>query len=304
MIDLVMTDDVKAALQAGRPVVALESTIVAHGFPRPDNLAVGLALEQAVRDGGAVPATIAVLDGRPQIGLTPAGLERLANATDVVKVSTRDLPHLLAMRGNGATTVAATMVLAARAGIRVFATGGIGGVHPAQPGHPADVSADLAELARTPVAVVCAGAKSILDLPATLEMLETLGVPVIGYGTDEFPAFHARESGLRVGQRVDDAAVMAAVLRAQDGLDLACGTLICNPPPVEAAVARDVLDGWVAAALADAQAQGVKGAKVTPFLLAALDRLSGGRSKAVNLALATSNALVAAKVAAAYAGGA
>jgi pseudouridine-5'-phosphate glycosidase len=303
MIELGMTDEVAAALQAGRPVVALESTIVAHGFPRPDNLAVGQALEQAVRDGGAVPATIAVLDGRPQIGLTPAGLERLANATDAVKVSTRDLPHLLAVRGNGATTVAATMVLAARAGIRVFATGGIGGVHPAQPGHPADVSADLAELARTPVAVVCAGAKSILDLPATLEMLETLGVPVIGYGTDEFPAFHARESGLRVGQRVDDAATMAAVLHAQDGLDLACGTLICNPPPTEAAVTRDVLDGWVAKALAEAQAQGVKGAKVTPFLLAALDRLSGGRSKAVNLALAASNARVAAAIASAYAAG-
>lgn len=302
MIDLVMTDEVKAALAAGRPVVALESTIVAHGFPRPDNLAVGQALEQAVRDGGAVPATIAVLDGRPQIGLTPAGLDRLANAPDVVKVSTRDLGHLLATRGNGATTVAATMVLAARAGIRVFATGGIGGVHPAQPGHPADVSADLAELARTRVAVVCAGAKSILDLPATLEMLETLGVPVIGYGTDEFPAFHARESGLRVGQRVDDAATMAAVLHAQDGLGLVCGTLVCNPPPADAAVTRDVLDGWVSAALAEAQAQGIKGAKVTPFLLAALDRLSGGHSKAVNLALAKSNARVGAAIAAAYAG--
>lgn len=301
MIELAMTDEVRAALRAGRPVVALESTIVAHGFPRPDNLAVGRALEQAVRDGGAVPATIAVLDGRPQIGLDAVGLERLATADDVVKVSTRDLPHLLAVGGNGATTVAATMVLAARAGIRVFATGGIGGVHPAQPGHPADVSADLAELARTRVAVVCAGAKSILDLPATLEMLETLGVPVIGYGTGEFPAFHARESGLRVGQRVDDAMTMAAVLRAQDSLDLACGTLVCNPPPVEAAVTRDVLDGWVAAALAEAQAQGVKGARVTPFLLAALDRLSGGRSKAVNLALAKSNASVAAAIAAAYA---
>ncbi len=303
MIDLMMSDEVAAALKAGRPVVALESTIVAHGFPRPDNLAVGQALEQAVRDGGAVPATIAVLDGRPRIGLTPEGLARLANADDVVKVSTRDLAHLLAVRGNGATTVAATMVLAARAGIRVFATGGIGGVHPAQAGHPADVSADLAELARTPVAVVCAGAKSILDLPATLEMLETLGVPVIGYGTDEFPAFHARESGLAVGQRVDDAATMAAVLRAQDGLALACGTLVCNPPPVDAAVTREVLDGWVGAALAEAQAQGVKGAKVTPFLLAALDRLSGGRSKAVNLALAKSNAAVAAAIAAAYAAG-
>ncbi len=302
MIELGMTDEVAAALKAGRPVVALESTIVAHGFPRPDNLAVGRALEQAVRDGGAVPATIAVLDGRPRIGLTPDELQRLADADDIVKVSTRDLPHLLAVRGNGATTVAATMMLAARAGIRVFATGGIGGVHPAQPGHPPDVSADLAELARTPVAVVCAGAKSILDLPATLEMLETLGVPVIGYGTDEFPAFHARESGLRVGQRVDDAATMAAVLRAQDGLGLACGTLVCNPPPVEAAVGRDMLDGWVAAALAEAQAQAIKGAKVTPFLLAALDRLSEGRSKRINLALAKSNASVAAAIAAAYCG--
>jgi pseudouridine-5'-phosphate glycosidase len=298
-----LSDEVAAALAAGGAVVALESTIVAHGFSRPDNLAVGQALETAVREAGAVPATIAVLDGIAHIGLTAADLARLAGDDGIGKASSRDLPHLLATGASGATTVASTMFLAAKAGIRVFATGGIGGVHPREPGAALDVSADLAELARSPVVVVCAGAKSILDLPATVEALEALGVPVIGYGCDEFPAFHARSSGLALRQRVDDPATLARVVAAQAALGLPGGMLVCQPPPADAAVARNVLDGWIGAALAEAAARGVRGAAVTPFLLAALDRLSGGRSKRVNRALAVANARLAGELAAALSPG-
>jgi pseudouridylate synthase len=291
--------EVADALRAGRPVVALESTLIAHGLPRPLNLETARAAEAAVRAEGAVPATVAVLRGRPVVGLGAAELEELAVAEGVRKASRRDLAAAVAQGATAATTVAATMFLAARAGIRVFATGGIGGVHPTAPGQPPDVSADLVELARTPVAVVCAGAKSILDLPATLEVLETLGVPVLGYGVDEFPAFYLRTSGLPASARVDTPAEAAAVLAAHWGLDGA-GVVLAQPPPEPA------LDpGEFAAALRDAEAEagraGVRGAARTPFLLARLAERTGGRSLSVNRALIVANARLAARVAAALA---
>ncbi len=294
--------EVEAALRRGAPVVALESTLVAHGFPPPDNLEVGRALEAAVRAEGAVPATVAVLDGTIRVGLAEAELERVAGARDIEKCSLRDLATLCAGGRSGATTVAATLRIAAGAGIAVFATGGIGGVH-RRHGGPLDVSADLYELSRSPVAVVSAGAKSILDLPATLELLETLGVPVIGYACDEFPAFHSAASGLALAHRADDLDALAAVVRSQRELDLPGGLLVCNPPPAEAAMEADELDRLVAQGLAEAEARAVSGPELTPFLLAALDRLSGGRTRAVNRALAESNARLAAKLAVALSRG-
>ncbi len=293
---LTYSPEVAAARKAKRPIIALESTIIAHGLPRPRNLDTALRLEAEVREAGAVPATIAVTDGRLRIGLDAGQLEELARADDVLKVSRRDLAACLATNRTGATTVAATMVAAHLAGIRVFATGGIGGVHRGAE-RDFDVSADLEELARTPVTVVCAGAKSILDLPKTLEVLETKGVPVIGYRTDEFPAFFCRASGLPVPQRLDSVAVIASLLDLQRRLGFASGVLVANPIPASAALPEELVEGAIAEALAVAAAAGIGGKAITPFLLARIVELTGGQSVEANVALALSNARLAAEIA-------
>ncbi|GAB4226139.1 MAG: pseudouridine-5'-phosphate glycosidase [Kiloniellaceae bacterium] len=292
--------EVQDALAAGRAVVALESTIITHGMPAPRNLETARAVAAAVREGDAVPATIALLDGRIRVGLTTDELERLAGETEVAKVSRADLPAVLAAGATGSTTVAATMICADLAGLRVFATGGIGGVHRGAE-QSFDVSADLQELARTPVAVVCAGAKAILDLPKTLEVLETLGVPVIGYGCDELPAFYSRSSGLAVPLRRDNAAGIAQVMRTKWGLGLGGGLVIANPVPAEAEIPAAEIAGHIEQALAEAEARGVAGKAVTPFLLARLEELSGGASLEANVALVLNNARLAAQIAKAYA---
>ena len=286
---------VARALAAGEPVVALESTLICHGLPRPRNLELARAIEVAVLAEGALPATIAVVEGRIRVGLDAATIERLANSDHVVKCSPRDLALVAAGRALGATTVAGTIHIAAAAGIRVMATGGIGGVHRAW-AQRLDVSADLHELARSGVAVVCSGAKIILDLPRTLEMLESLAVPMIGYGCDTFPAFYARDSGLPV-PRLDDLAELAAVVRAQASLGWPAGMVVANPPPEALALPTAQLESWIAAAFADARAQGVAGKESTPFLLAALARLSSGRTVMLNEALVLDNARLAARLA-------
>lgn len=289
---------VAAALAARRPVVALESTVLAHGLPRPRNLQVGRAMEQAVKDGGAVPATVGVVAGVPRVGMGDAEIERLATAEDVLKLSTRDLAVPVARGTDGATTVAATMWLAARAGVQVFATGGIGGVHR---GEARDVSADLTELGRTPMLVVCAGAKSVLDLPGTREALETAGVLVVGWGTDELPAFYSARSGISVDVRVDDAAQAAALWRAHRDLGLPGAVLLCVPPPAAQALDADEVEEAIAQALEGARREGVRGKEVTPYLLRAVAAATGGRSLEANVALLLNNARVAASVAAAIA---
>lgn len=291
----IVSAEVGEALAGGAPVVAFESTLIAHGFPRPENLEIAREMDAAARASGAVPAVIAVLDGRVRVGLDEAELRRVAEADDIAKCSLRDLAYLCATGGNGATTVAATARIAARAGIRVFATGGIGGVHRDQ-GGPPDVSADLHELARSPVAVVSSGAKSILDLPATVEMLETLGVPTIGYRCDEFPAFHTGASGLKLRHRVEGVAELGAVVRAQLELG-AGGLLVCNPPPAELAMAPDEVDALVAASLDEARAAGIAGPELTPYALTVLDRRSRGRTRVVNRALVLANAHLGAELA-------
>lgn len=298
-IDLQVSDEVRATLGAGRAVVALESSLIAHGFPRPDNLDLAHTLESAVRARGAVPATIALLDGRARIGLDAGALARLAEDTGVTKCSVRDLAYLLATGGSGGTTVAATARLAAAAGITVFATGGIGGVHRSD-GHQLDVSADLIELARARVAVVASGAKALLDLPATLEVLETQGVPVVGFRTGEFPAFYTATSGLKLTQRCDDLASLAMVVRTHLGLG-AGGLLVCNPPPPALALGSAEVEALVAAALGEAARAGITGPAVTPYVLSALGRLSGGRTGAVNRALILANAELGAELAVALA---
>jgi len=295
---LQIATEVMLALDAGVPVVAFESTIISHGFPYPANVECALECERVCREAGAVPATIAVLDGRPCVGLTREQIEHLATAKGVAKVSRRDLGVVVAQRADGATTVAGTMVLAAMAGIRVFATGGIGGVHRGAQ-RSFDVSADLLELARTPVAVVCAGAKSVLDLALTLEVLETHGVPVIGYRTDEFPAFYSRTSGLGVDVRCETPGEIAGILRARESLGLGGGAVIANPIPVEHEIDRATLDGWTDCALREADEAGVRGKNVTPFLLARLHALSGGATEEANKQLVWSNAALAARIAAA-----
>ena len=295
---LQIATEVMLALDAGVPVVAFESTIISHGFPYPANVECALECERVCRETGAVPATIAVLDGRPCVGLTREQIEHLATAKGVAKVSRRDLGVVVAQRADGATTVAGTMVLAAMAGIRVFATGGIGGVHRGAQ-RSFDVSADLLELARTPVAVVCAGAKSVLDLALTLEVLETHGVPVIGYRTDEFPAFYSRTSGLGVDVRCETPGEIAGILRARESLGLGGGAVIANPIPVEHEIDRATLDGWTDCALREADEAGVRGKNVTPFLLARLHALSGGATEEANKQLVWSNAALAARIAAA-----
>ncbi|MGH2377376.1 MAG: pseudouridine-5'-phosphate glycosidase [Candidatus Limnocylindria bacterium] len=292
---LAVSREVHEALAARRPVVALESTVIAHGLPRPVNLETARELERIVRYAGAVPATVAVAGGRAVVGADAALVERLATEDGVAKVSLRDLAPLLADPARlGATTVAGTVEIAARAGIEVFATGGIGGVH-REAERTFDVSADLGAIARHPVCVVCAGVKLVLDLPKTLERLETLGVPVVGFGTDELPAFYVRESGLRLPYRVDDAAAAALIVRAQ--LDRGAGIVFAVPAPEEAALDRSEVEAEVARALADAERQSVSGAAVTPFLLRALGELSEGRTLAANVALLRRNAEVAAAIA-------
>lgn len=288
------------ALAARQPVVALESTIIAHGMPFPRNLETARAVEAAVRTGGAVPATIAVLDGRIRVGLTEDDLEQLATGAQIGKLSRRDLPIALATGADGATTVAATMICARLAGIQIFATGGIGGVHRGGDS-TLDISADLEELARSSVAVVCAGAKAILDLPKTLEYLETHGVPVLGYQTEAFPAFYSRDSGLPVLHRCDTPEAVARILRVKWQMGMEGGVVIANPIPEAAALDGNALDGVIAMALADAQHAHISGKALTPFLLARLEDLTEGRSLEANIALMLSNAAVAAAIAMDYA---
>ena len=288
--------EVAEALRTGRPVVALESTIISHGMPYPDNLTTAQAVEQVVRDHGAVPATIALVDGVLRIGLNEAGLERLANDPNVVKASRKDLPALIAAGATAGTTVAATMFLAHRAGIAVFATGGIGGVHRGAE-HTYDISADLTELGSTAVTVVCAGAKSILDLPKTLEVLETHGVPVIGVGTNEFPAFFTPSSGLPVDHRVDSAKELARVVALHRSLDLPGGVLVANPIPAQDALVAEEIAAIIAQALADADREGITRKEVTPYLLARINELTDGRSLIANVALIKNNAAFAADLA-------
>jgi pseudouridine-5'-phosphate glycosidase len=291
---------VSAALAEHRPVVALESTIISHGLPRPDNLRIAREIEQSVRDGGAVPATVAVVDGQARIGLDDAALERVANDPDVVKVSVRELAAVAARRGVGATTVASTAHLAARAGISVFATGGLGGVHRGAV-ETWDESADLTTLSRTPVLVVCAGVKSILDVPATLERLETLNIGVLGYRTDRFPGFYLADAGYPLAWRVESPAEVADVLRARDelGTDV-YGMVLANPIAPSDELDRALHDRVLASGLAAADEVGVTGKDVTPFLLDWFHRETHGASLTANVALVRSNALLAAQVAAEY----
>jgi len=287
---------VGAALAEGRPVVALESTVIAHGLPRPANVEVALAMEAAVRAEGATPATIALLDGQIVIGLSAEEIARLGAEPGVWKASRRDLGVALARRATAATTVAGTLACAALAGVRVFATGGIGGVHRGA-ATSFDISADLPELARAPVVTVCAGAKAILDLPLTLEYLETSGVPVIGYQTDELPAFYTRASGLRTPHRADTPAEVAEIARAQWGSGLGGGLLVTVPIPPEHALAPAQVDAAVGQALAEAEANAISGPRLTPWLLARVAELTGGESVSANRALLLNNASIAARIA-------
>ena len=296
---LLIREDVAAALHAGRPVVALESTVIAHGLPRPLNLETARAMEAAVREEGAIPATIAIMEGCLVVGLSSEQLATFAATDGIAKISRADIAAVRAARRTGATTVAATMLIAALAGIRVFATGGIGGVHRGA-ALSFDVSADLPEIARTPVAVVCAGAKAILDLPRTLEMLETLGVPVVGYRTRQFPAFYVEDSGLPLQSRVDTLAEAARLMQIHWELRLSSGIVFCNPPPSASALRKQEVDAWIAQALQSAAAEGIRGKAVTPYLLEHLAKASGGRTLETNIALLVHNARVAAQIAKAY----
>ena len=291
--------EVAAALTLGGNVVALESTVISHGLPRPHNLETARRMEAAVRKEGAVPATIGLLNGRFIVGLSHEEIELLANADEVHKVSRRDLSAVLASRKLGATTVAATILIASQAGISVFATGGIGGVHRGVQ-ETLDISADLAELARTPVAVVCSGAKIILDLPRTLELLETLGVPVVGFRTSSFPAFYVRESGLNLDLRVESAEEAARLMSIQWQLGLSSGIVFCNPPPESSALDRAQTESLIKTALIAANSEGIRGKAVTPYLLSYLSQASGGATLKANMDLLVSNASVAAQIAVAH----
>ena len=293
-----LSPEVAAAMAAGKPVVALESTIISHGMPYPQNVETALRVEQTIRDNGAVPATVAVIGGRLKAGLTPEEIEYLGKkGRDVAKASRRDLPVLVARGADGATTVTTTMIIAALAGIRVFATGGVGGVHRGAE-TTMDISADLEELARTPVMVICAGAKSILDLGLTLEYLETKGVPVIGYGTEELPAFYTRKSGYKVDYRIDTPDELAAAFRTKLELGLGGGMLVTNPIPEEYSMDPDRINAAIDEAVAEANRLGIKGKETTPFLLAKIKDITGGDSLASNIQLVLNNARLAAKVAA------
>lgn len=297
-MDLVQyTPEVAQALQENRAVVALESTVIAHGLPHPLNLEVAAGMESIVREHKAVPATLAILDGKIHVGITPGELERIGTAKDISKASLRDLPVLLARKESGATTVSATAHIAALVGIRVFATGGIGGVHRGWE-RTLDISADLPALGDTSIVTVCAGAKSVLDLPATLEWLETHGVPVLGYRTPYFPAFYTRstEPPLPVDASVDTPEEVAAIFRMRARLGFRGGLLVCQPLPVELALDNDEIESAIQSALKDASEQGVKGRAVTPFLLSALSRSTGGHSLGANRSLLENNAALAAEI--------
>lgn len=291
--------EVQEAIEQKKPIVALESTIISHGMPYPQNVETAREVEQIVRDNGAVPATIALMDGEIKIGLSDEELELLGNSPDVAKVSRRDIGQLLATKKIGATTVAATMICAELAGIRVFATGGIGGVHRGAE-TTMDISADLEELSNTGVAVVCAGAKSILDIGLTLEYLETKGVPVIGYQTDEMPAFYTRYSGFPLSYGSQSTEELAAILKAQWSLGLKGGAVIANPIPEEHALDKSFIDGIIEQAMAEAKANGINGKEVTPFLLGKVKELTEGKSLVANIELVKHNAKVGAELAASY----
>ena len=293
-----ISPEVKAALEAGKPVVALESTIISHGMPYPQNVETALNVEKIVRENGAVPATIAIIGGRLKAGLSEEEITYLGKkGYGVTKASRRDLPVLVARKADGATTVATTMIIAAMAGIRVFATGGIGGVHRGAE-TTMDISADLEELGQTGVLVVCAGAKSILDLGLTLEYLETKGVPVIGYGTEELPAFYTRKSGFGVDYRIDTPEEIAAAFRAKIEMGLEGGMLVTNPIPEEYSMDADVINKAIDEAVAESKAKGIHGKETTPFLLAKIKDITGGDSLASNIRLVYNNAALAAKIAA------
>ena len=296
---LKITDEIQEALREKRPVVAVETTIVSHGLPYPETIETARLLEDMIRSQGAVPATIAILDGKINVGISDDQLEFLGTSKDIVKASRRDLPAVFAKRLHAATTVATTMICANLAGIKIFATGGVGGVHRGAQ-QTFDISADLQELARTDVAVISAGSKSILDLPLTLEYLETLGVPILGYKTDELPAFYTRESGLMVDYRVDTPEEASAILHAKWDIGLSGGVMITNPIPKEYALDKDFIDAAIEQALADAAAQHIEGKSVTPFLLGRVKELTGGKSLTANIELVRHNAEVAAQIAIAY----
>jgi pseudouridine-5'-phosphate glycosidase len=299
--DLVLTPEVRAALNARRPIVALESTIIAHGMPYPQNVETARTVEDIVRAHGAVPATIAIIAGALKVGLTPDELDRFGrDGRSIAKVSVRDLPFIVAQKRDGATTVASTMRIAAMAGIHVFATGGIGGVHRGAE-KTFDISADMTEFAASEVAVVTAGAKAILDLALTLETLETLGVPVIGLGTDEFPAFYSRNSGHAAPMSCASASGVAEVMRAKWAMGLKGGLVIANPIPEEAEIPSAEIAPVIEAAVRNAEAEGIAGKELTPFLLAEIAKVTEGRSLAANIALVKHNARVAAEIAVAFA---
>ena len=293
-----ISPEVQQALADGKPVVALESTIISHGMPYPKNVETAMLVEKTIRENGAVPATIAIIGGRLKAGLSPEEIEYLGKSgRKVAKVSRRDLAAIVARGADGATTVTTTMIIAHMAGIKVFATGGIGGVHRGAE-TTMDISADLEELASTPVMVVCAGATSILDLGLTLEYLETKGVPVIGYGTDELPAFYTRSSGFGVDYRVDTPAQLAAMFKAQQELGMKGGMLVTNPIPEQYAMDKAVIDAAIEQAVAESKEQGIHGKETTPFLLARVVELTGGDSLESNIQLVLNNAIVASKTAA------
>lgn len=296
-----INEEVREAIAENRPVVALESTIISHGMPYPQNVETAFLVEKTVRDNGAIPATIALMNGKMKAGLSPDEIETLGKkGREVIKVSRRDIPMLLAKKELGATTVASTMIVAALANIRVFATGGIGGVHRGAQ-ESFDISADLQELANTNVAVVTAGAKSILDLPLTLEYLETHGVPVLGYKTAHFPAFFCRESGLSVDYQCDTVELIAEMLRIKWQIpSLKGGVIVANPVPEAYCLDKKTMDEVIEKALQDAIAQGIKGKETTPFLLAAIDKITGGSSLKTNIQLVLNNAALGAKIAVAY----
>jgi pseudouridylate synthase len=298
---LVLTDEVSQALEDGAAVVALESTIISHGMPHPQNVQMAVEVERIIRELGAVPATIAILDGRPRIGLSPEDLELLATSQDVSKVSVRDIPYVVARGGHGATTVAGTMRLAALAGISVFVTGGLGGVHRGAQ-ETFDTSADLTELATTNVAVVSAGVKSILDISLTLETLETLGVPVVAYATDEFPAFFSRSSGFPAPMRADSVRELAAVMAAKWDLGIAGGVSVVNPIPSEDEIPVEQIGSIIEQAVLEMEQAGVTGKAATPFLLGRIVEMTGGASLTANIALVNNNARLGAQLAVEYAG--
>ncbi len=293
---LKINPEVKKALEEGTPVVALESTIISHGMPYPQNIEMAKTVESIIRENGAIPATIAILNGELKVGLNPEELEYLGKSDSILKASRRDLPFIVAKKLDGATTVASTMIIAALAGIKVFATGGIGGVHRGAQ-QTFDISADLQELAHTNVAVVCAGCKSILDIGLTLEYLETNGVPVVGYKTEEFPAFYTVKSGFNVDYKVDSSAELALALKSKWDLNLNGGVVVSNPIPEEFEMDYDTITNAIEDALKEADEKGIKGKECTPFLLGKVKAITGGKSLDSNIELVYNNAKVGAKLA-------